>query len=213
MRRRLYDTAVALIGERGYEAATLRDVARQAGVSTALLYRYFPSKRAVVLALYDDLSGDFAQRAVLSRGRWRDRFIAALRLSLDVLGPHRVPLRALTPLMVGDADEGVFAERSRASRRAVQRIFEVAVTGATDAPGGRTAAALGRLLYLVHLAVLLWWLLDRTPRQRATTALVGLFERMLPAASLTLRLPSVRRFVEDADALASQALTGDPAAA
>ena len=29
------------------------------------------------------------------------------------------------------------------------------------------ATAIGRLLYLVHLAVLLWWLLDRSPKQRA----------------------------------------------
>ena len=59
-RRRLYETAIALIGERGYEGATLRDVAARAGVSPALLYRYFPSKRSVVLALYDELSDRFA---------------------------------------------------------------------------------------------------------------------------------------------------------
>ena len=38
---------------------------------------------------------------------------------------------------------------------------------------GDLAAALGRLLYLVHLAVLLWWLLDKSPRQRATTGLAA----------------------------------------
>ena len=47
-RRRLYESAVALISERGYEAATLREVATSAGVSPALLYRYFPNKRSVV---------------------------------------------------------------------------------------------------------------------------------------------------------------------
>src|SRR5262245_17001030 len=62
-RQRLYKTAVRLIGERGYEATTLRDVADEAGVSVGLLYRYFPSKRAVVLALYDQLSAEYATRA------------------------------------------------------------------------------------------------------------------------------------------------------
>src|SRR6185369_9902388 len=50
-RKRLYRTAIALIGERGYEATTLRAVAARAGVSPALLYRYFPNKRALVMAL------------------------------------------------------------------------------------------------------------------------------------------------------------------
>jgi AcrR family transcriptional regulator len=52
-RRTLYKTAIRFIGDRGYEATTLRDVATRAGVSAGLLYRYFPSKRSVVLALYD----------------------------------------------------------------------------------------------------------------------------------------------------------------
>ena len=52
-RQHLYDTAIRMIGERGYEATTMRDIAEAAGVSVGLLYRYFPSKRAVVLTLYD----------------------------------------------------------------------------------------------------------------------------------------------------------------
>src|SRR3954470_18325646 len=73
-RQRLYATAVRLIATRGWQATTLRDVAQEAGVSVGLLYRYFPSKRAVVLALYDELSAEYATRATeLPRGRWRDR--------------------------------------------------------------------------------------------------------------------------------------------
>src|SRR5262249_1746596 len=90
-RRRLLETAVDLSGERGYGAATLRDVAQRADVSPTLLYRYFPSKRAVVLALYHDLSVAFAVKAAaLPAGRWRDRFLRSLEWSLEVLGPHRV---------------------------------------------------------------------------------------------------------------------------
>src|SRR6266404_7633048 len=69
----LYNTALALIAERGYEATTLRDVADRAGVSVGLPYRYFPSKRAVVLALYDELSAEYVARAVnVDGGKWRN---------------------------------------------------------------------------------------------------------------------------------------------
>lgn len=210
-RRRLYETAIALIGERGYEAATLREVAARAGVSPGLLYRYFPSKRSVVLALYDELSDQFAlQVEAMPRGRWRDRFIYALDLSLRVLGPHRVTLRALAPVMVGDAEEGVFAQSTAFSRLRVQRSFQHAVAEATDAPKGTLADAVGRLLYLLHLAVILWWLLDRSPGQRATTALVGLFKQIMPSAALALRLRPVRGFVQSADALFADALLNGP---
>ncbi|MBL9136500.1 MAG: TetR/AcrR family transcriptional regulator [Verrucomicrobiales bacterium] len=211
MRRRLYEAAISLIGQRGYEGATLREVAVQVGVSPALLYRYFPSKRAVVLALYDELSVAFAREAeAMPEGRWRDRFLYALELSLQVLGPHRTSLRALTPTMVGDADEGIFAQTTAFSRQRVQGVFEAAMTGAKDAPKPAVAEALGRLLYLGHLGVILWWLLDRSPGQRATRGLVELLRQILPSAALALRLPLVRRFVESANSLFQDALLANP---
>ena len=213
-RDRLYATAMRLIADRGYEATTLRDVAKEAGVSVGLLYRYFPSKQAVVIALYDELSAEYARQAAeMPPGRWRDRFVFALKTSLHVLEPHQVALRALTPVLVGDPEEGIFSAKTAFSRLRVQRVFEEAVVGSTDAPKQPLAEALGRLLYLVHLAVLLWWLLDKSSHQRATTALIALTQQLLPSAALTLRVPSVRRFVISVDELVREALFGSPLSA
>jgi len=210
-RDRLYATALRLIAARGYEATTLRDIAKEASVSVGLLYRYFPSKQAVVIALYDELSTEYARKtAEMPPGKWRDRFIFALNTSLHVLKPHRVALRALTPVLVGDPEEGIFAASTAFSRLRVQRVFEDAVTEAADSPKPPLAEALGRLLYLVHLAVLLWWLLDKSANQRATAALVSLTQRLLPSAALTLRVPPVRKFVISVDELIREALFGDP---
>src|SRR5262245_26040012 len=78
-RQRLFEAAVARIAHGGYEAATLRDIAKDAGVSPGLLYRYFPSKRAVVLALYETMSAEYALKAQqMPEGRWRERFLFAL---------------------------------------------------------------------------------------------------------------------------------------
>ncbi len=210
-RQRLYATAIRLIATRGWHETTLRDVAREAGVSVGLLYRYFPSKRAVVLALYDELSAEYAARAAeLPRGRWRGRFLFALRTSLAVLEPHRGSLAALVPVLVGDASEGLFAPSTAFSRLRVQGVFVQSVVGATDAPRGLVAPALGRLLYLLHLAVLLWWLLDKSPAQRATFGLVAVFERVLPLAAPVLLIPAASHVLLTADSLLREALFGDP---
>ena len=210
-RAALYRTAVALFAEQGYEATTLRQIAQRARVSPTLLYRYFPSKRAVVLALYDVLSLEYARRTLaLPPGRWRERFLFALRTSLAVLGPHRSTLVALVPLLVG-GEENLFAPATAFSRERVQRAFVEAATGASDAPRGGLAPALGRVLYLVHLALVLWWLLDRTPGQRATAALVAVTERALGPFALALSLPPVRSLLRDFDQAAQQALFGPDA--
>ena len=211
-RDRLYSTAIQLIAARGYAATTLRDIAKEAGVSVGLLYRYFPSKQAVVIALYDDLSSEYARQAAdIPPGKWRDRFIFALKTSLKVLEPHRVALRALTPVLVGDPEEGIFSASTAFSRLRVQGVFEEAVAGSNDAPKQPLAHALGRLLYLVHLTVLLWWLLDKSSHQRATAGLISLLQQLLPSAALTLRVSPVRKFVVSVDGLVRDALLSSPA--
>lgn len=209
-RQKLYETATRLIAERGYAETTLRDVADKAGVSVGLLYRYFPNKRAVVLALYDQLSLDQLSRAeAMPGGAWRDRFLFTLELSLSVLQPHRRTLSALIPVMISNEPDGLFGSETAFSRHRVQRVFQDAVVGAKDAPKGDLAAALGRLLYLLHLAVILWWLLDRSPSQRATTALVALTKQLLPMASLALKIKRVGAIVLAGDRLFAEALLAE----
>jgi len=80
-------------------------------------------------------------------------------------------------------------------------------------PGASLSTSLdyvSTLRSVVHLAVLLWWLLDKSSKQRATTALVSLTQQLLPSASLTLRVPPVRRFVIAVDELIRESLFGSP---
>lgn len=209
-RNHIYAVAQSLIASRGFAETTLRDIAREAGVSVGLLYRYFPSKQAIVLALYDELSARYVeQTAELPPGKWRERFQVALQSSLAVLGPHRMALRALVPTIVGDGEQSIFSAGTEFSRSRVQGVFEKAVQSATDAPKQPLAGALGRMLYLAHLAVILWWLLDKSPKQRATAGLQQLLQQLLPSAALALRLPLLRNFLLSLDVLVQEALLGD----
>lgn len=209
-RERLYSTATTLISEVGYEAATLRELGKRAGASPGLVYRYFPSKRSIVLELHDRLSTTFVERmAVPHRGSWRERFLHALEVSLSVQAPSRDVLRALLPVLVSGSSDGLFSDRTSFSRLRVQRAFVEGVLGARDAPPLDVAQALGRLLYLCHLGVVLWWLLDRSPGQRSTAGLVALTRAVLPGAAVALRVGRIRRFVVTADRHLRDALLGD----
>ncbi len=208
-RRRLYALSVRMIARRGYEATTLREIAKRAGVSPGLLYRYFPSKRAVVLALYDDLSTEYAARASkMDGGYWQDRFLFALNASLDVLGRQHATLAALTSVLFGDAEGGLFAPATAPSRGRVEAVFHEAVRGASNAPSAEAAASLGRILYFAHLAIILWWLLDKSPRQRATKELMALASLALPFVGPALWLEPARTFVETISRLCGEGLLG-----
>jgi AcrR family transcriptional regulator len=50
-RQRLYESAVDLIAERGYDATTVEEIALRAGVAKGTVYYNFPSKNALFEAL------------------------------------------------------------------------------------------------------------------------------------------------------------------
>lgn len=206
-RELLYETAITLFSERGYEGTTLRAIAKAADVSPGLLYRYFPSKQAVVMELYRRLSTRFAERcADLPSGSWFARFTATLRASLGTLEPHRTTLKAVLPLMIADTEGGLLSEAGAPARDRVRQCFLDAVDGASNAPGPDLNGPLGRLLDLAQLGAILFWLLDRSPDQRATAGLLAWIGGLEMFATAALWAPGTSRTLRTLDALASDAL-------
>lgn len=81
-RAQLLDAATRVFAELGFRGATTKAIAAEAGVAEALIYRYFPSKEALFIAVVD---------------RTADRLVKATRGALDL---HRTePIRALGTLL------------------------------------------------------------------------------------------------------------------
>lgn len=53
-RQAILDAAIDLVIEQGLRAATMRAIARRAGVGDATIYNYFPTKDAIFYAYYED---------------------------------------------------------------------------------------------------------------------------------------------------------------
>jgi AcrR family transcriptional regulator len=60
-RRRLLELGAELFGRHGYEHLSMASIAREAGISKALLYHYFPSKQAYFAATLEQAAVELAQ--------------------------------------------------------------------------------------------------------------------------------------------------------
>jgi AcrR family transcriptional regulator len=65
----LIDAGAELFAEKGYEAATMTEIASRAGAAIGSLYQFFPSKEALAEALFNR----FAERAAASFARVEER--------------------------------------------------------------------------------------------------------------------------------------------
>lgn len=61
-REQLLDTAAAMFAEKPYDDVMIQDIAARAGVSRALMYHYFSTKRDVYVALFKRASDRFLAR-------------------------------------------------------------------------------------------------------------------------------------------------------
>ena len=190
----LYAVALKMFDDHGYEDTTLRQIAQRAELSPGLLYRYFPNKRAIVLELYRQLSADYARQVTnMKEGSWRDRFLFALQTSLEVLGPHRATLCSIIPALISRGDEGLFSSKTRFAREPVQAAFVSAVKNSKDAP--KQVQELGWILYLAHLAIILFWLLDRTENQQGTKKLLLMVTQARMLMGLAVSTPVFSKLI------------------
>ena len=144
-RQRVLDAAVALFAEHGYEATGMRAIADAVGIRPASIYYYFPSKEAILEALFtggaagsqrgvNQLSGNATLREVLfTAGHGFLEAFAELRskqlLEVLFLAAHQRPdwgQRYLTQLS-DPAQEGLAAAIERvlpaSARQHVQPLW------------------------------------------------------------------------------------------
>jgi AcrR family transcriptional regulator len=212
-KERILEAALMLFADRGYEATTMRDVAREAGASLGLAYRYFASKEEFALALYMRLAEESEEwaREGLAGGTIAERFDWAMVAKLDQVSPHRGPLAALlTRALDPNSPISALGEGTAAVREKMGGVFVEVVRGASDAPGEKQARELGNVLYALHLAILLYWFHDRTPGARATRDLVGSARETLRYLRPALRLPPLSRVLSRLANALEDVSIGDP---
>lgn len=196
-RERLLDAAIQLFVERGYAATTMQDIATATHTSLGLTYRYFPSKDEMVLAFYHRLTVELATDLhTLRPGPLADRFAWIMQRKLDRLTPYREILSVL--FSAGPTSQSgiaVLSERTAETRRVVGTIFLALVQGSSDAPKPAQVPELATVLYAAHLLLILFWLHDRSPQNRATQELLALARPLLILGRRLIRVPGFARIL------------------
>ena len=133
-RARLLEAAVELFTRRGYDGTSIGDVAERAGVGVGTVYHHFPDKRAILLALIDDLASRLEghERAELDLEHLlgddvRASFEGFLRSSYERL--RKQPSLYIVALSVAGRDPEVDARYRRIEAMGIERLRRVVEYG------------------------------------------------------------------------------------
>jgi len=138
-RERLLEAAVRVVASKGYGAATIGDLTKEAGVSRTTFYELFDDKEACFLAAYDSAVETLVRRVIGAyedEREWPERAAAGLAALLETLAGEPA-LARLSLVDIGNA--GPAAQRRY--RAAIQRLTPLFEEGRDYAPGGRSLPA------------------------------------------------------------------------
>lgn len=155
----LLDHALGLVREVGLAGLTVRRLAERVGFSEAALYRHFPNKQALLLAMIERLSeerllGPLRALAASTERPPRERLAAMLEHHLrTVLAVDGLPILVLAEAAAA-GDEPLLA-RFRLVVAEMTRLFDGLLAELPARPGDPSRRALGVALFGVAAAAAL----------------------------------------------------------
>ena len=173
-RAQIYETAIRLFRERGFEETTMRDIGAELGGAASAAYYYFKSKDAIVLEYYNDLQRrhEALVNEMFEREKHLEKRIAQIHhLKLDILKDDRRIMGALLRYAgEPDSDLSFFSHQTRPLRQAAMQLFSRALEDSDLPPD--MLAVLPTMLWAAHMGILLYFLYDKSPHQKTTRTLV-----------------------------------------
>ncbi|MDO8179640.1 MAG: TetR/AcrR family transcriptional regulator [Undibacterium sp.] len=178
-RRHIIRTAVDMMTEHGYDATTMKQVARTAGIGDATIYKYFPSKEKLLLGYYElcievvlELTLETPGFAEFGLQERLQRLVDAL---LELLLADR-EFVAITRSVVGKSPLLMMRDNMPGQQALKEQI--VAFIDAAEQSGEIAACdfknLLGGLFADYLFAVIAYWLKDESEEFSDTTQLVDL---------------------------------------
>jgi AcrR family transcriptional regulator len=203
-RRSIYEAALELFQQKGFEQTTMRDVARKADVALGGAYYYFPSKEAIVLEFYREMqenSHDDILQAMQGQRKLKERLRCVLEKRLELLAPNRKFCDALFRHAPDSKDPlSPFSEETLTIRERAIEQMSVALEGADVSVRGELEPHLPRLLWLYQMGIILFWIYDRSPNQSRTQRLMdlslGMVVNLIRLSGLPLMRPLRKTLLE-----------------
>lgn len=195
LRGQLLTVATRLFAAKPYDDVFVEEIAAQAGISRALLYRYFPSKRDLFTSVYKQASDQLLADTVLDpRKPLLEQLTAGLDTHFDYFAANRNTVLAANRLLVGDpVIQGVITDEL-----AVLRERLLGVTAVGEDCREMVSVALMSWLVFVRTLVVEWLAHEAFSRAQLHDMSVGALLGALGA-------------VLDLEALAAPVQAGPPA--
>jgi len=203
-RQKILDAALLLFTEKGYEKATMRQIAAQAEMAPGSIYHHFPTKEHIVQAFYDLLHEDHAQACVgilASEIRLERRLYEVIRKKIELAEPFKKVSGVLFRVASDPKNPlSPFSAQSSPTRDKSLALFRQLVSGSSAKLPDDVRVILADYLWLYQMGIILYWIHDTSENSQKTFRLIDrtvkLIQTLVELSNLPLIAPFRKKFTK-----------------
>ncbi|HKV47588.1 MAG TPA: TetR family transcriptional regulator [Candidatus Acidoferrales bacterium] len=195
--RKILEAALYLFRTKGFDEATMRDIAAAAEVATGAAYYYYPSKDAIVLAFYqrscDEMQPRIADAVGNAPGNLEESLKALIQAKLDYFAPYRTILRALLKNGADPAHPlSPFAANNKSIRETDAAWFQKVLEKCRLRLPKDLQTHMPDALWMFQMGVIYFWVTDDSAEQRRTNRVLALGANIVATLLKIAGLPLTR---------------------
>ncbi|MFC4335808.1 TetR/AcrR family transcriptional regulator [Salininema proteolyticum] len=202
-RQHILSTALDLFVERGYDGTTMRAIASEAGVSVGNAYYYFSSKEHLIQGFYEQATyrhAEAAEAAARKEKNLSGRIEAALKAWVEVARPyHRFGGQFFRFAADPNSPLSPFSDESRESRERAIGIWRGILAESKVKLPDELADVIPDAMWMHQMAIVLYWVHDRSPDQEDTVRLIRRTAPMVARAVQLSKYKILRPLVKQAE--------------
>lgn len=198
-KRTILETAMQLFLKEGYEAATMREIAKRARLSPGATYYYFPSKEHIIQHYYEETYREqlaAAQETLTTEKSLEGRLAGVIRAQMKAAQPYH-PISRVLFKTAADPSHPIspFSAESKELREEQIQLFADLVSHSSTSLAGvpkKFRDRLPELLWLYKMGIILYWIHDRSPEQEKTFRLIDTSSRLIAMIITASKIPGIK---------------------
>ncbi len=203
-RQKILDAALLLFVEKGYDKATMRQIAVQANMAPGSIYHHFPTKEHIVQTFYDMIHEEHAQACVgilRNEIKLEHRLREVVRKKIELAEPFK-KISYVLFRVASDPQNPLspFSAQSSPTRDRSLVLFRQLVAGSSAKLPADVDILLADYLWLYQMGIILYWIHDTSENSRKTFRLIDrtvkLVQTLVEISSIPLIAPFRKKFTK-----------------
>jgi len=199
-KKKILDVSLDLFLKQGYEKTTMRAIAKAVGLAPGAAYYHFEAKEHIIQAFYEmsyDEQLPEVERVLAKEKDLKKRIAGVTKAHMKIAEKYHAISKALFAT-AGDPDNSLspFSTPSKALRDKNIEIFKRVIEGTTTAVPEKLKTKLPEILWMYKMGMILYWIYDKSPRQRKTFQLIDQSSILITRLIQLSNLPILKGFSE-----------------